>query len=143
MIVLPNDNLVNVSADLTIKMWSSNGTLRKTLHGNGREYLYLALLPNGDFACTTRESMVRIWSQAGDFKQLFPLEASNAYPMCVLHNGDFAMSSEHGEIKIFDRDLAEVKKTLRGHLQALLELKVTPSGELISSSADGTIKFWI
>lgn len=53
------------------------------------------------------------------------------------------MSSDSEQIRIWDINSARCIKTFEGHSESITSLLFTPDGEkLISSSFDGTIKFW-
>ena len=59
-----------------------------------------------------------------------------------LPNGDFVTGSRDSQIRLYGREDGALKNTLSGHESGITSLSLSPAGNLLSGSWDGTGKVW-
>ena len=60
--ILPDGTLASASDDKTIKIWSTSGTVTRTLTGHTGSVVSLEVLPNGLMASTSADKSIRLWN---------------------------------------------------------------------------------
>ncbi len=122
VLVTPNKKkLITISEDKTIRIWDIKKGLqeRKIIGqiaaGSGGKYFTAALSPNGH------------WLAAAGY----------------LANYNGKNRKEIGAIRIFDFKTGKMKYLLKGHQDAVFDLKFNASGnKLVSGSGDGAVMVW-
>lgn len=62
--------------------------------------------------------------------------------MVLLKDGNFASAQDDFTIKIWNNLNYSLIKTLYGHRDCIMSLKVMQNGNLISGSIDGSVRIW-
>jgi WD40 repeat protein len=91
-----------------------------------------------------RDTTIKVWEQqAGGLELVRTLALHAATVLAVVRLTDtlFASSSADKTIKVSDVD-GHVHRTLTGHTDWVWQVVPLPSGQLISSSEDGTLRRW-
>ncbi|NET05341.1 MAG: hypothetical protein F6K16_11620 [Symploca sp. SIO2B6] len=141
----PNGKTIaSASSDRTVKLWSSDGRLLKTLKGHDDGVFGVSFSPDGNMvASASLDDTVILWSIRG--KRLKTLEEHADDVLSVIFSPDgqtIASASADKTIKLWSRN-GKLKATFRGHKDSVRDLSFSPDGQtLASASFDGTIKFW-
>jgi WD40 repeat protein len=62
--VLLNKDLISASADKTIRIWSIENCVTKSILGGHSDSVWVVIsLPNGDIATSSADSTIKIWSK--------------------------------------------------------------------------------
>jgi len=141
--------LVTVSGekDRTVKLWSREGRLLKTLEGHTDGIYGVSFSSDGKtIATSSKDKTVKLWSPEGRLLQT--LEGHSGWIWNVTFSPDgqlIASASEDNTVILWHRDgtLFKQFKTLKGHTARVSDVTFSRDGKLIATgSADATIKFW-
>jgi len=136
--------IISGSADNTIKLWRTDGTLLKTLWGHQNVVNSVSLSHDGQIiASGSQDKTVRLWSREG--KLLYTLKGHTSVVNSVSWSQDgqiIASASTDKTIKLWNRD-GKLLRTLTGHQSPVLGIAWSPNNRTIASaSADESIKLW-
>ena len=145
--ISPQGNLIaTASEDKTVKIWSSDGKLLKTIpHGdrvNG-----IAFSPDGEtIATASKDQTVKLWNIEGELLATLAGHGRTVYSVAFSPDGQtIASGSKDKTIKIWSRE-GKLLATLEGkdgHKSDVTSLSFSPDGKtLASGSFDTTVKIW-
>ncbi len=141
----PDRSLIaSASADTTIKLWSLNGNLLKTLSGHEDVVNSVSFSPDGQIITSaSQDRTVKLWSREGQLLATLPGHEAVVNNVSFSPDGQIIASvSTDKTVKLWSRD-GKLLKTLQGHDNAVLGLAWSPDGQIIASaSTDKTIKLW-
>ncbi|GAB1543689.1 hypothetical protein NUACC21_63650 [Scytonema sp. NUACC21] len=137
--------IVSGSNDNTIKLWSRDGKLVKTLRNHTNGVSSISFSRDGNiFASGSYDSTIKLWSRDGQLLKDFPKEHTERInTISFSPDGQMIASGSHDDtIKLWSRD-GQLIKTLSGHGKNIRSVSFSPDGQMIASmSADETIKLW-
>ncbi|MFM7408870.1 MAG: eIF2A-related protein [Cuspidothrix sp.] len=139
--------IASASADMTIKLWNSQGLLLKTLAGKeGHKDIIncVSFSPDSQMLVSgSQDQKIKLWSREGKFLKNLVGHTSVVNSVSFHPNGNvIASGSTDQTIKLWSKE-GKLLKTLLGHKDAVLAVAWSNDGNiLVSSSADKTIKFW-
>ena len=143
--VLENGNLISVSLDKTIIVWSIRTWNKVKIFIETSEIwsVSVSAFSNDSFATGNRKGDLKIWSNFSEHKPIRTLTDHNSsvLDLTVLNNGCLVSASLNGSIRVWDK-LFQTFKIENAHSKATLALKVLNNGSLISGSQDKTIRTW-
>ncbi|NET14298.1 MAG: peptidase C14 [Okeania sp. SIO1H6] len=139
------DSKMMASADWdgTIKLWSRDGQLRKTLKGHN-DIGSVTFSPDGKtIASAGWDGTIKLWSREGDL--LRSIKAHDGRIDCVAFSPDsqtIASAGEDNTARLWSLD-GSLKNTLTGHNDTVTSVSFSPNGQLIATASDdNTIKLW-
>jgi len=157
VVFAPNGQVVATgSKDKTIKLWSPQGQLIKTLTGHQGEVYSVNFSPDSQLLVSGgTDRVVKIWNYGNDNSrnssnpdpQNNPIEAIGHQDTVssVVFSPDgqlIASSSWDKTVKLWSRE-GKLLNTLTGHSNRVLGLDFSPDGKfLVSVGADGKVIFW-
>jgi WD40 repeat protein len=146
--------------DKTVKIWSRNGKLIKTLKGiKGDTHSFTRIIFSSDgklIAAVNNNYTVKIWNTS-DYKLLMTLNKDNKLINNELNNHEFlsisfspdsqqiAASSTDKTIKIWKVSDGSLFRTIEGHKDWVYAVKFSHNGQFLASSGGGsdqTIRIW-
>jgi WD40 repeat protein len=133
--------LASGSDDKTIKLWSHDGTLLKTLTGHIDEVWIVSFSPDSQIlASGSLDGSIKLWSRTG--KLLKSLKGHTAKVTSISFSPDgqiFATGSDNKTVKLWKLD-GTLLTTLKNQLGSI---SFSPDGQTFTtSSADRTVKLW-
>lgn len=144
--------IATASKDKTIKLWSPQGQLLKTLVGHQGEVYSVAFSPDSQLLVSGgTDKIVKIWHYGtGEFLDaILPSNAeANGHQdtvSSVVFSPDgqlIASASWDKTIRIWTKE-GKFVTTLKGHSNRVLGIDFSPDGKfLVSAGADGKVIFW-
>lgn len=135
---------VTASGDRTVKVWTRDGELLRTIQAHLQGVYGVAFSPDGKIiASSSQDRTVKLWNLQGEL--LKTLEGHNDWVWNVSFSPDgqvIASASEDGTVKLWNQDGTPIK-TLEDHTARVSDVAFSPDGQLIATgSADATIKLW-
>ncbi|NEU83746.1 CHAT domain-containing protein [Nostoc sp. UIC 10630] len=133
------------SSDDTIKLWSREGKLLKTVNTDLSGIISISFSPDSKlFVSGSFNSVIRLWSRDGQLLKNFPQK--HAYRVSAISfspDGQMiASGSRDKTVKLWSRD-GQLIKTLSGHNKSVMGVSFSPNGQMIASiGSDETIKLW-
>jgi len=143
--------LASGSDDGTIRVWDlDSGDPQQIISAVvAGSVLSLAWLPGGCLASGTTRNVVSIWQpgmgvvDTAKCKAVLKGHAGAVTSLQLLSNGRLSSGSRDHTIIVWDLQRARAEQTLNGHTDTVLSLtEAAVQGELLSSSADGTVRQW-
>ena len=147
---LNSGNIISISADGDLRIWSSDGVCKSVLEGHTNIIFGVLELKSGDLLSWSEDKTLRIWSPTGVCKAVLEGHIGGIYKALELKSGDILSRSGDGALRIWSQD--GVCKTIREGSSEALELS---SGDillwsdsisyliaLIESSPDNTLRIW-
>ena len=137
--------IVSGSADNTIKLWSRDGTVLKTITGHKGDVTRVAYSPDGEmFASASTDKTIKLWRKDGSLvKTISGYNRGEVKSLCYSPDGTvLASGSADGKIELWSRG-GKLLRTLTEHSGAVNDVSFSPDGKIIASaSADNTVKLW-
>jgi WD40 repeat protein/uncharacterized caspase-like protein len=136
--------LASGSADHTIKLWRSDGTLLKTLQGHSRSVLSVNFSPDGKLiASTSADKTIKLWSLDGTLLKTLQGHSDDVNTIKFSPDGKtIASVSADKTIKLWRLD-GTLYKTLQPGNSRFTSVSFSPDGKTITSvNQDATIKLW-
>lgn len=133
------------SNDDTIKLWSRDGKLLKTVNTNLSGTISISFSPDSKlFVSGSFDSVIRLWSRDGQLLKDFPKHHTDRVS-AISFSPDgqmIASGSRDKTIKLWSRD-GQLIKTLSGHNKPVMGVSFSSNGQMIASaSEDNTIILW-
>jgi WD40 repeat protein len=142
----PDGQTIASASDTAIKLWKSDGTLKRTLPRNGKGFLDISFSPDGKtFATAGEDGNIRLWSLGGE--ELKPKLTKPTVFLSVSWSPTtktiVAGNALDGDIDRWQVDDGKKLPSLKGHTKRVWGIAFRPDGEMMASgSSDGTIKLW-
>lgn len=135
--------IASASADNTIKLWKSDGTLLNTLSGHTNEVYSISFSTDSQIiASASADNTIKLWKSDGTL--LNTLSGHKGPVLNVSFSPDgktLASASADKTIKFWKPD-GTLLKTIQDQAP-VISVSFTPNGQTIASgSADGTVKLW-
>ncbi|VXD21906.1 WD-40 repeat protein [Planktothrix serta PCC 8927] len=143
--VSPDNQLIaSASDDKTIKLWTREGKVIKTLEGHQDSVWFVTFSPNSQLiASASKDKKIKLWTKDGTI--IRTLEGHKDEVKWVSFSPDgqqIASASKDKTVKIWSLD-GRLIQTLNGHQKTVLSVVFSPDGQQIaSSSEDGIINLW-
>ncbi|KAJ0423727.1 hypothetical protein BJY00DRAFT_43638 [Aspergillus carlsbadensis] len=141
--------IASASCDGTINIWSTTGTLERTLDGHqaDQEILDLAFSPDGNTIISASEDgTVNLWSSTGDLRKTLCLRDEKTVDTCFSPDGRAVDASYYvREVSSNSLAISDLipKDGLRRDDRFPTSILFSPNGELIvTGCSDGTIQLW-
>ncbi|BAZ20340.1 WD-repeat protein [Kalymmatonema gypsitolerans NIES-4073] len=133
------------STDDTIKLWSREGKLLKTLNTNLSGTISISFSPDSKlFVTGSFDNVIRLWSRDGQLLKNFPQKHTGGLS-AIRFSPDgqtIASGGRDKTVKLWSRD-GQLIKTLSGHNKSVMGVSFSPNGQMIASiGSDETIKLW-
>jgi WD40 repeat protein len=150
--LLPDGNIISVSNDKTLKIWSPN-TFQciKTLDTGGqKDYIYSVLvLPDGIIASFSRDDKIKLWNIKDDYKCLKTTNLRGytwIYSVTCLANGNLACSAfnqyEFCLLILDHTNDFNCIKVIKEHTNWVSTIINLSGGLFATGSHDKTIRIW-
>jgi WD40 repeat protein/tetratricopeptide (TPR) repeat protein len=136
--------IASASADKTVKLWRTDGTLLKPLMEHNDEVWSVSFSPDGQFiASASADKTVKLWRIDGTLLKTLTGHKDKVYGVSFSPDGQLiASASADKTIKLWRAD-GILLHTFTGHRDEVDSVSFSPDGQLIAStSADKTVKLW-
>ena len=136
--------IATASGDHTVKLWSQNGQLIKTLEGGANVYS-VSFSPNGQLlASASADNTIKVWSLDGHLLRTLSGHSGSVNSVSFSPDGRvLASASSDNSVKLWSLEKNTFLTTLKGHKDQVLSLSFSPDGKTIASaSEDKTVKLW-
>ena len=140
----PDGKLVATAIGKTLRIWSQDKTLLRTITEPSNSFTYVVFSPDSQVIATASwDKLVRLWKRDGSL--LTTLQGLNYVISDVSFSPDgqtIATASWDKTIKLWKRD-DNLITTLRGHSAVVYGVAFSPDGQIIASAgADKTVRLW-
>jgi WD40 repeat protein len=143
--ISPDGKLIaSASADGSVKVWRTDGTLVHTLEDTDkRQMLAVAFSPDGKHLATaTIAGQVQLWEMDHWTATVLSNVSEPVNSLAFAPNGKLAAASDDSKIRLWDPS-GKLLKTLEGHDAAVRSVTFSPDGQLLASGSDDhTIRLW-
>jgi WD40 repeat protein len=146
--------IASASADQSVKLWSVDGTLLRTIKGckeeekdcKGHNSLVMAVSfsPSGNILATgSADNTVKIWKPDGTWGKTMVGHNDAVRSLSFSPDGQMlASGSADNTVRIWTVDGLLVK-IIRGHTSVVTSVSFSPSGEVLASASfDKTVRLW-
>lgn len=136
--------IASASVDRTIKLWSQNGQLLKTIDV-GADVYSVSFSPDGRLlASGNQNNTIKIWSLDGQLLRTLSGHSNSVHSVSFSPDGRLlASASKDNTVKLWNLENGALLNTLKGHQAAVFSVTFSPEGKTIASgSADKTVKIW-
>ncbi|CAD5973107.1 putative WD repeat-containing protein all2124 [Planktothrix agardhii] len=140
-----SQTIASSSRDKTIKLWTADGQLIKSLSGHEAEIYRVIFSPNGQtLASASADKTIKLWSKEGDLLRTIPAHNLEVYDVSFHPTLPIiASASADKTIKLWDAETGKFLHQILGHTDEVISVSFSPDGDMIASgSADKTIKLW-
>ncbi|MCB8749527.1 nSTAND1 domain-containing NTPase [Planktothrix agardhii] len=137
--------IASSSRDKTIKLWTADGQLIKSLSGHEAEIYRVIFSPNGQtLASASADKTIKLWSKEGDLLRTISAHDLEVYDVSFHPTLPIiASASADKSIKLWDAETGKFLHQILGHTDEVISVSFSPDGDMIASaSADKTIKIW-
>lgn len=134
----------SASWDDTIKLWTPQGTLLKTLTGHQGGVNDVTVSPNGQvLASSSIDGTVKLWQPDGLLLKTLTGHTDGVFGLAFSPDSQtLASVSWDQTVRLWQTDGTELT-VLKGHQNGLWAVAFSPDGQMLASaSLDGTIKLW-
>lgn len=152
MTQLDNKNLISVSKDQNIIIWTPNNLSFKiiqTIEGHNDSIYAICKINDEKFITGGADNAIKVWSKKeknGKYINTQTMTKHKSEVRCVisLSNGNIFSGSNDGTIKVWieKNGLYECSFSTVGHHNSVTCLAECSNGQLISGSKDKTIRIW-
>ncbi len=136
--------LASASADNTIKLWSLDGKLLRTLTGHTDRVFSVSFSPDGKtIASGSQDQTIKLWGLDGTLLKSIKAHNDIIYRANFSPDGKLIASASRDQtIKLWRLD-GTLLKSIKAHNDEIKSVSFSPDGKLIASaSGDQTIKLW-
>ena len=141
----PDGQLLAVgSDDNTVKLWTEDGTLLRTLHGHSNWVLDVSFSPDSKFlASASYDNTVKLWNRQGELVRTLKGPTDSVAHVRFSPSGKIlATTSWDNRIQLWRLDDTLIK-TLEGHQNRVTSISWSNDGKaLASASEDKTVIVW-
>ncbi|WP_375491321.1 hypothetical protein [uncultured Nostoc sp.] len=149
----PNGQIIaTASSDNTIKLWSIDGTLLKTLQGHNDRVNSVSFSPNGQIIATaSSDKTIKLWSIDGTLLKTLQGHNDRVNSVSFSPNGKMLASASGSDnfnnagdntVKLWSVD-GTLLKTLQGHNDGVNSVSFRLDGKMLASASDdGTVRLW-
>jgi WD40 repeat protein len=149
--ISPDGSMIaSVSNDRTVKLWTIDGSLIKTLLGHTDAVYGVAFSPDSKtLATVSADKTVRLWNVDGPFLKSFDGKPGSAH-FCIryspdgnmLASGSWDVQERSWTVKLWSTD-GELLEILTGYSDSIQTINFSPDGSLIAAASwDGTVGIW-
>lgn len=134
----------SASWDDTIKLWTPDGTLLKTLKGHQGGVNDVTVSPNSQIlASSSIDGTVKLWQPDGILLRTLTGHTDGVFGLAFSPDSQtLASVSWDQTVRLWQTDGTELT-VLKGHQNGLWAVAFSPDGQMLASaSLDGTIKLW-
>ena len=135
--------LASASGDGTVKLWSIEGKLLRTLEGHLVDVKSVSFSPDGQtLASASADGTVKLWNTQGELLQT--LKEHSAYVTSVSFSPDgktLASASGDGTVKLWSIE-GELLQTLEEQMVDVRSVSFSPDGKTLASASRDGIKLW-
>jgi WD40 repeat protein len=136
--------IASASLDSTVKLWSVDGNLLRTLKGHRDAVVSVRFSSDGQtIASASLDGMVKLWRLDGSLLKTLQGHTKGVLSASFSPDGQTITSaSQDGVIKLWHRDGNE-KLSWKGHRDLVSDIIFSPDNKTIASaSGDNTLKLW-
>lgn len=136
--------ILSAGGDDTIKLWSANGELLKSVVGHRRSVHSAVWSPKGDtFASASADHSVRIWTSEGELVAVLLGHESSVWQVAYSPDGRWLASvSSDRTLRLWTAQ-GDLLTTWTGHTDTIWHVSISPDGHyLATASEDGTLRLW-
>ncbi|MCX5963484.1 MAG: AAA-like domain-containing protein [Cyanobacteria bacterium] len=142
--------IATANGDNTVKLWSREGALLKTLKGHTENVMSVAFSPDGQFlASASQDATVKLWRIDGTPVETLLGHSKTVRSVSFSKNSSLlASASEDGTVKLWQVSDGGLIKTIPSHDGQVWAVGFSPDGKTIASGGwdypawSGKIKFW-
>lgn len=128
-----------------LKVFSSGGTLLRSLSGHTSWVNGLSFSGNDLLASGCSDKTVKIWNAStGSLIRTISVGGSDVISVSLSPDGRYVASGDFGQqVNVYDVNSGSLVRTLYGHTGTIWGIKFSPDGRyLVSGDANGNIKVW-
>ena len=145
VIFSPNGRFIaSASGDGTVKLWTLDGRLFRTLTGHSAAVWRVAFSPDSKMVASgSGDNAVKLWTLDGKSLKTFIGHSAAIWGVAFSPNRKIlASGSVDGTVKLWKLDGTEIT-TLRGHTAAIRQIAISPDGSFLASGGDdNTLILW-
>ncbi|KAG7191645.1 uncharacterized protein KQ657_002914 [Scheffersomyces spartinae] len=136
--------LISGSWDSTARVWDLESfTTIYTLKGHKSSVWDAKIIDEDTFITASADRTIRLWQNQTEVRQF--IGHNDVVRKILLYPDDpsrFASCSNDGTIKVWDIDSANCIQTLSGHESFVYDIALAPTGDIISTGEDRSIRVW-
>lgn len=136
--------LISGSWDATARVWDLDlFSSIYTLKGHMASVWDAKIIDEDTFLTASADRTIRLWQSSTEVRQF--LGHTDVVRKLLLFPDDptrFASCSNDGTIKIWDIDSGKCLQTLEGHESFVYDLGLAPTGDIISTGEDRSVRLW-
>ncbi|MFM1842793.1 MAG: hypothetical protein RLZZ490_1530, partial [Cyanobacteriota bacterium] len=139
------DVIASASRDRTVKLWTPQGQLLRSLTGHDGSIYHVTFSPDGQtLATAAQDNTVKRWTRQGKVLQTLEGHTDSVYSVNFSPDGQkLASASRDRTVRIWERQTGKTLVILRGHTKSVDDVQFSPDGQtLVSVCRDGQIRLW-
>ena len=134
--LLPNTDFASASWDGEIKLWTSNGDLKKTFKAHDSYIYSLITLQNGYLASgSCGDYTIRVWDREGNLKQALVGHTGCVFSLAQLDNGLLVSGSGDKTLRVWNIEEGKQVQIFSTN-NSIYNLAFLPNGDLINRDND-------
>ncbi|AFY84932.1 WD40 repeat domain-containing protein [Oscillatoria acuminata] len=136
--------IATASLDKTVKLFTAEGRLVRTLHGHEQAVTRVAFSPDGQtIASTSPDGTIKLWQRDGTLIRTLTGHSLGVTSASFSPDGQIlASSSQDSTIKLWNLQ-GQLLRTINTENAPILLVRFSPDGQTIASaSLDKTVKLW-
>jgi len=136
--------IASVGLDKTIKLWSRDGRLLKTLLGHSNAISSISFTPDGQtIASASVDKTIKLW-KVSDGRLLLTIQVGSETAASFSPDGKtIASANADKTVKLWSASDGRLLRTLNGHTDGVISVSFSPDGKTIASgSEDKTVRLW-